>query len=437
MEVSKECGNLEFLNAHFEYQQDILNSIPKADTPASLVKILWVGTNNRGEIRAIEPRKIKPLDNGKLCIEFFSRILGVLPTSIKEQETLYELQDSASSFLEDNFVGILDNGPILKYFLDTNEEYKALKSRRSPSNPKKPFSLLSIIKKNNIKQGVNLPAFSYCKESPPRWTDSTQCKVKKTSILLSSILPIPSTSSALEKGTLSLKEFTDLILQCRGVEIRPPISSESSVEDYLMHELLSGTISSETRDNRPDYIDKLLKNKGVARIQGDEYRLYHLRHISQKDLTPCGAIILRFKKATDEKQASIEIESLGIRKDFQRKNFSTLLLAYAVKIAQEHDISLIELTSSNEGKVPYIRFGFAPTAMTLEEWQKISEKVRHEEPESIASYDFVLRPDLPEVKEIMKDQLFRALRDNSHPFYQDHKVEAENDQSITLECRPC
>jgi len=433
MEVSKECGNLKFLNAHLQLPVDI----SKADTPASLVKILWEATSNDGEISTIEPRKIKPLDNGKLCIEFFSRVLGILPTSIKEQETLYELQDSASVFLEENIASVLDNRPVLEYFLETNEEYKALKSRRSSSHTKKPFSLLSIIKKNNIKKGVDLPAFSYCEESPPRWTDSTQCKVKETSVLLSNILPIPSISSALEKGTLSCRDFTQLILQCRGVEIRPPISSESSLENYLMYELLFQALSSQTLANRPDYIDKLLKNKGVARIQGDEYRLYHLRHISQKDLTPCGAMILRFKKATDQKQASIEIESLAIRKDYQYRNFSTLLLAFAVKIAQEHDITLIELTSSEEGKVPYIRFGFAPTAMSLEEWQKISEKIHNEEPESIASYDFVLRFELPEVKEIMKDQLFRALHDNSHAFYKDHEIERENDQSITFECRPC
>ncbi len=212
------------------------------------------------------------------------------------------------------------------------------------------------------------------------------------------------------KDKTSIDDFATQVLLRRGLVIRQPEANEVDMAAFLVDRSFSHRYLP-FRFEPKNKMEELIRNKGT--METDEYifKLFIMRHQSQKDSNPAAALLLKIpKKPVKEYDHTLDIDFLGVRNDFQKKYLSTLLLSYAVKVAESHNLPSLRLWSSSEGLYPYIRFGFASKQVTIEDWKKYSEPERIKILESNGIYKLLLlRFNRPDVKGAMREQLFRAL----------------------------
>lgn len=219
-------------------------------------------------------------------------------------------------------------------------------------------------------------------------------------------------SKAFCKEKVSTLEFAQLVRDYRGITIRQPHSKETSIAPFLIgpfsHQYLS--FGFETRQG----MEKLIKNQGVLKIAGHVHMLFIAHHESQKDIYPCGAILVTVPKVQSEGEndQGLLVTFLSVREDFQGKYFCTLLMSYAVKLAQERNLNSVRLYTSIEGIYPYVQFGFASEEASLENWKKqsLEGRVRFIKSE-LENKKLILRFNRSDVRVAMREQLFRALID--------------------------
>lgn len=191
-------------------------------------------------------------------------------------------------------------------------------------------------------------------------------------------------SAFFEQGAMSLKQYSDLSRLYRGVSFSIPTQDDMLSADFLYYNLLTSILPEAFL--KRGQLEKLIRNNGKLECEGTIYRLIFMRHTSQEDANPCGAMIVSYKNKdyfgdTDY----LYIDSFAIRKDFQSKGFSYLFLLYAQKIAQVLQIQELQLFTTSEGSRTYIPFGFTPCGFYRKIWKAYSINERLEEVKSISN----------------------------------------------------
>lgn len=269
--------------------------------------------------------------------------------------------------------------------------------------------LLAIIQKHQSKK--KKPEYAACSfhRAPLAWKDGPKCTLgKDKSVLLSGIMPQPCANRAFDKKKMSKEELSQLFSFYRGVEVRPPHTYESSLIDFLP-DYRNTIIEVPAPFLNESFTAQCILQKGIIESCGIEYRLVVMHHISQKDVNPCGLLIAAYKTDCPKDQRCLYIDTVSVRREYQQKNFSTLLLSYTVKLAQELGITQLSLVATTKGLIPYFQFGFRDSSIEESEWKKLSLEER------IQNYHGHLVLDLnsQEAKKSMNEQLFRALIDNT------------------------
>ncbi len=155
-------------------------------------------------------------------------------------------------------------------------------------------------------------------------------------------------------------------------------------------------------------MEQLILDNGYYENVYFRCRLYIMRCACQEedDINPCGAMLIRISKI----DRSFGILFLAIRDDFQKKYLSTIFLSYAVKLAQEEHADSLQLCTTKKGIIPYMNFGFISEEKTPLEWKKLSVEDRIEFLKAkILNRNLILRFKLPDVRNMMREQLYRAL----------------------------
>jgi len=140
MEV-RECEvSFDFLNQYFSNNQEVLASINSEKNPDNLIKSIWRFTNQAWICSGVQRRNNLPDDNGKECVEFFSRILQIFPESQKEQETLFALQEVTHEFLLKKLAKALFPRSVMISLLDAKKVCDSLNSTKRVTE-EKPINL--------------------------------------------------------------------------------------------------------------------------------------------------------------------------------------------------------------------------------------------------------------------------------------------------------
>jgi len=219
------------------------------------------------------------------------------------------------------------------------------------------------------------------------------------------------------KDKVSVEEFADLVLLHRKIVIRQPTSKDIDMASFLIDQSFSHGFWPFDFEGK-NKMEGLLRNNGTMESEKHIFKLFIMHHTSQKDTNPCAALLVKMpkKKPIKEYDNVLDIDFLAVRNDFQKKYLSTLMVSYAVKIAQSYKLSTIRLWTSPEGIQPYIRFGFASKQVDSKSWKKYSETERVAILESNCIYKLLLLHfERPDVRNAMREQLYRGLIENSEP----------------------
>ena len=236
----------------------------------------------------------------------------------------------------------------------------------------------------------------------------TNCQSQKTEH--SNAIPSSCACRSLQKGKMSLEKFEYLVSYYRGIDILSPSSPEkwkklSKISGQFAKHLVDdffGDILSDYYTNMPKHIKKIINNNGSFERDGDCYKLILLN----KNEKLVGAMMLRTEIA------SVDICALRVSESHAKQYIATIMLACAVKIAQENNRSTINLCSTDEGVIPYLRFGFVHYRTSPSDWKKLPQKRR--EKLAFKESELLLHIDLQQTKVAMNEQLYRALIDNPY-----------------------
>ncbi len=202
-------------------------------------------------------------------------------------------------------------------------------------------------------------------------------------------------SKFFEEDAMSLEQYADIVKQYRSLKIAPPEKSDVRFAEYLINDLFLDILPEPLF--KVKNVEKLLENEGIFKTSDSVYKLVLLFHGSQKDPKPCGGMIMSYpKKKTFSDIDYLYIDTLAIRRDFQNKAFSRLLLSYAQKFAKTLHLQELQLFTNNEGTKAYIPYGFAPCGYSCKLWDSYSLSER-----------------FYEVKGIRNRRLYFCLNDNS------------------------
>ena len=228
----------------------------------------------------------------------------------------------------------------------------------------------------------------------------------------------PCACSALQKGKMSLEQFENLISHYRDIEVISPNSpnkwgkftkNSQEIADFIVNSFFVGLLEICPFYDDQDEMENLLNNNGTLQLGNKVYKLILLcKKDADENELPIGGILLQSKVKKDGmRNAALRIVALRVVQEHQKKYLSTLMLAYAVKVAHQENRSEIKLDSSEEGVIPYLRFGFGHYNIAASDWKKLTQEMREEM--AIQNPLLCLVLDLQESKVAMKEQLYRAL----------------------------
>lgn len=179
-------------------------------------------------------------------------------------------------------------------------------------------------------------------------------------------------------------------LFCLHVLIRPPFFSESNeIEENLYH------------GEPEDTFLPLLQNHGWKTFQHDERCMVLSGGKAGKELW--GAIHYENQENSQE----CHIISLRIKKGLKGRGYGTLLMAYALLEGKEWGCRKAVLISSRKGASFYIKSGFIPVNISIEQWKNLSfeEKIKR----SFSGYPLSLDLTNQENIELLHSHIFKVL----------------------------
>ena len=233
--------------------------------------------------------------------------------------------------------------------------------------------------------------------------------------------PIDDTTIQIKKMTF--EEFEKIVREKKGIHILSPKSTPEKWEQFIQssNEVADKLVNDTFREFENDFssnmerVQQLIQNQGIFSTSSKCFRLILLikGKLSNKYLPDTiigGTIIKTDIDNPNREESKLLISALQIDHSYRQQHLGTLLLGYACKMAQNEDLSKVDVYSSEKGTTLYTRFGFMSVNVNRDVWEKMTEKERYKSA-LVHSY---LSLDLneEETKCIMKKQLEKAF----HPY---------------------
>ncbi|WP_068470072.1 GNAT family N-acetyltransferase [Candidatus Protochlamydia phocaeensis] len=176
-----------------------------------------------------------------------------------------------------------------------------------------------------------------------------------------------------------------------------PSESEKIITSFYVHDFAF---------NKREKLARLISQQGILKTAHSDHQLIVLYNTST---TPLGVIHFKIKEAAS--RSFCYIYSLKVAEEdeenpqYRQKGYGSLLLSYAIKVAQDNNCSSIKLKSSEEALGFYFKFGFMADSAELESYDEWMDKDESEKLSLAEDQDHEL------ILELNEDQVQTQIED--------------------------